>query len=245
MPPKRKPNGNLAAEVEKLRSQLGNLNARLSQPQRGRRSGRSRSRSRSRSRGGGPRNALPAASTSNASNRTSFGSVRTGVVIRGHEMVRAVKVPANKSSMTDYIDCNPGNTSLGEELTAMAKLFTQYRPVSVVIEYEPMCGTTTNGSFTIGVQPWNSESLLTTYARIAICQPNASGNVFIRHKVTVPAAFLKQKNWYKVDAASTDDAENPVAIGWWVDCDSSTSERTLGRVWIRYEYEFQGFRKPA
>lgn len=244
MPPK--PKRNVAKEVEQLRTQLAQLNSRLAGSS-SRRSGRSRSRSRSRSRGGGPRNSIPAAQASVQSSRGGMrqGGSFPGVTVRGHEMVRAVKVAANKSSVGDFVDINPGHTSLGAELSAMAKLFTQYRVVSLDMEYEPLCGTTTNGAIIICASPSSHTEPKPSFEEVSVCQPNKTGPLYSKMKVTVPKSFLVEKVWYDVDATTSVFAEAPCFLQWWVDCDSSTSERSLGRIWIRYVFEFQGFRKPA
>lgn len=241
MPPK--PQRNVAKEVEQLRKQLAQLNARLAGPSSSRRSGRSRSRSRSRSRGGGPRNRLPAANADSTPSVSAPARGRKGlpgVTVRGHEMVRTVKLARQSSSGGDWINVDPGKTTIGAELSAMAKLFSQYRIKSLVFEYEPLCGTTTNGSIVLGLVPTTANAPALAFDTVSIMQPNKTGQLFARHSLTVPRTFLVEKTWY--DLSSED---SPCTLAWWVDGDSSDQERSLGRIWARYEYEFQGFRKPS
>lgn len=241
MPPK--PRRDVGKEVEQLRKQLAQLNARLAGPSRSRRTGRSRSRSRSRSRGGGSRNALPAAAASSGGSRIAkvqSSRARPGITVRGHEMVRTVKVPKDKSSGGDWIDVNPGKTVIGAELSAMAKLFSSYRVVSLVFEYEPLCGTTTNGAIVMGLSTDVVSAPSPTFEAVSVMQPNKTGPLYARHALTVPRSFLVEKAWYDLDPE-----ESPCLLEWWVDADSASSERSVGRIWARYEYEFQGFKKPA
>lgn len=246
MPPKRKPQRNLAAEVEQLRQQVSKLTTSLANPQRGRqRGGRSRSRSRSRSRGAGPRNMLPAAVGGAASSRMIAGAGGVGViVIPGHEIVTTIKVNANSSTATGYIDCNPGAGNSGAELQAISTVFTQYRPRSIWYEYEPMCGTTTNGAIVMGLVPNSKASAPKTLSEVSVLQPNITGPLYVRQRLTVPQSFMREKNWYDITKDASEQQESPVVLAYWVDADSGSTTRTLGRIWAHYSYEFQGFKKP-
>lgn len=245
MPPKRQ-GGNraLEAQIANLSAQMARLGSEVRRgraPTRGRGRGRGgrRSRSRSRSRSG----ALPAAygggpSTSGLSRITPARGLGTAVV-SGKEAVIGVKIEANKTDWNVIMGPQPNTASYGpEQLNKLSKLYSEYRVLSLTVHYEPVCGTATNGSIVIAISASSDAKIgALTFAKVSGVQPNAAGPLYKPLTLRVPRSFLIQKNWY--DCTKEDD--EPYEVYAWVDCDSATNARTVGRIWYTYEYEFQGF----
>lgn len=124
-------------------------------------------------------------------------------------------------------------------MARIGTLFQQYRILEFELDYEPMCGTTTNGAITIGVYAQGGEAKELNESLALTMQPNVTGPLFQRSRLALPKRYTTEKRWYDVGIH-----EAPALLLVWVNCDATSTEKTYGRIWCRYRLEFQGIGEP-
>lgn len=240
MPPKCKPA--TGAQVADLQRQISALRVGARAARRG---AAPRGRGSTRGRGRG-QTQIPAAYQQSMPSRATMSGSSLGVVtIKGRELLTTVKIPANKTSFGATYGINPLNDYAPPQVKAMGSLYSMYRLNWYQVEWEPICGTTTNGAVTMGVSPNapNAPSSV-TLANTARCQPNVSGPLYTPHRISFPKNYLNEKRWYEIEKQSSYAAtEDPCVLYFYMDTDSTTNERSMGRLWANYSYVFEGFTK--
>lgn len=139
---------------------------------------------------------------------------------------------------------------IGPQAKKLSQLYEQFRLIRMVVHWESMVGTTTPGSVILaaapkderpeGKQPTPSAAVCAAY------QPNKTGRIYENISLAVPDSFLRAKAWWPIVDKTNETALTsltcPAQVVVWIDTNSSSTEdQTVGRVWVEYEIEFQGF----
>lgn len=238
-----------------FQSVMDKLSARLDKLEAGPSGGgSSKRRSRSRSRGRAPA-PPPRKRKSRSRGRgqpvTQFNRpMRSGapalgtITLRGREVTQG-NPGAVKTAGGHTFVVNPtikGDGYAPSQLNGLAKLYSQVSFKSLVIEWEPMCGTTTSGAVTLAATCVNTTGQTLTEAFALSATPNVTGPVWGKQRLVVPRQYLNQKRWFPIhkDTASQVDGEQ-AEIVIWLNVGNTTDVVTYGRVWVSYTVEFSGF----
>lgn len=238
----------LSREMASLRKELANIKIRQSRQPQPSTSRGARRRSRSRSRNNNKREFVAPVATSRKSNmgKVTMQGNMGSCQVSGSEVASIVKMTKSTTSVDVKYGINPGHDTSSAQLKAMASIYSLYRFTHWSAEWEPMCGTTTNGAVMLAFAP-DVSGLVVDYATVARAQPNITGPLFSQHKIVCPPNYYNEKRWYQVAKEVTPgkDTENPVWLLMDLQSDSSSEDRSLGRLRITYSVVFEGFKLGA
>lgn len=250
-------------ELDDLKSLIGQL--KVSTPKQtanpNRQRSRSRGRARSRSRvtpatypalAGTSANSITlnnargrSRNRQNNNNAFPLGTCR----IKARELCLTAKLAASTTDLPHVLMCSVNDwkdrvSYAPPQLKMMAALYDEWRPISWVYEYEPVCSVTLSGSVIMAAYAGDDkQSVDLSETIIAACNPNVTSRVYEPCRISIPVPFMRNKNWYRVgdNTANIDTKEIPALGLFFATGTSGTSEVPLGRIWCRYEVEFQGF----
>lgn len=145
-------------------------------------------------------------------------------------------------------------------LAKLGACFEKYRWISLVLEYIPDVGTTTDGSIALGMD-WGTQSNSSlcsalgweTMARdeaydraeILALTPSQVTPLWKPARFGLPVAQLQSRRWYTVPTAavaSSVDDFGPGFLAYY--CSGASAKKVVGDVWVSYRVEFAGTRKP-
>lgn len=173
---------------------------------------------------GGQIGVLPAAYTTQRSNRHPFATR----VIAGREKIGTVSTRYGGAMI---LTANPAYWT-GTYISLQAKQYSQYLPLSIVVEYRPLCPTTTSGIVTFGSK-WHNDmpnpelSLLTT--------PGGHSTApYAPFRQRIPLRGMSRR-MYDMDTALSPDS-SPFSFMWILG--GSSVDGTVGDIFVTYKYRF-------
>lgn len=121
----------------------------------------------------------------------------------------------------------------GTYISKQAAQYSQYLPVSIVVEYRPLCPFTTYGVVTFGTK-WHNDmpnpeiSLLTTPGGFSVAP-------YSIYRVRIPLRGMSRK-MYDMDTAISPDS-HPFSFMWLLS-GTGTFSGTTGDIFVTYKYKF-------
>lgn len=142
-------------------------------------------------------------------------------------------------------------------LKTLVKVFERYRFVSLALEYRPLVGTQTPGSFTMGVD-WMTNTVKTALTKhgdltlalgtidkpaILALTPSVDSPVWQPVKrLVIPPSILNTRLWYVTDAPDASSNVEDYTPAYIV---QQSSDDNQGEVWIHYKVHLSGTRNST
>lgn len=251
----------LQQEINDLKSRLGQLTVRSgrgapgsrnSQNARRRIGNRAARNANNANNNNSSNNTIPAAvsGSSRSGARISNSAGGLGVVsLRARELVATIELPSGKTetggSVVLLATPIKSFSSVPAQLSKLGSLYEQIKWISAEFEYEPLCGTTTNGGIILGVEPMDARTKTATVdaAYVSALQPNVQGPLYQKHRVKIPANVLNARPWYAIGDKAVEQSVDvsPGAVVHHITADSNTTTKVYGRLWLHYDVRLQGF----
>lgn len=166
-------------------------------------------------------------------------NVSTGdVIITKMELIKTVKLEANKSTTSNHIDLIPDTFPW---LKNFFNSFDRLRFEACKFYWKPLVGTTYGGAISMGMD-WDWAATDGDRSKISGFSPNISLPVYAdgeNRPLVLPKNRLQSRLWYTPRQGEYTD-KGPGKVIYCVDGKSDKAEQTIGDIWVKYTVTLSG-----
>lgn len=182
---------------------------------------------------------LPASSSKRRRGAKKGGSIgmQGEGVIRLKKRELLLSVSAQGGLATKIWPTLGDNDKVVKVMPFLAKLVGSFDRIvwhSVVIEWKPTVGTSTNGSFSMGCDWGGGSTAPKDKGTVLALSPNSDGAVYQPQSLRLAQARLMSKSSY--NTTSADQSEYPFTLMTY----ASSDAKNLGDIWITYDVTLMG-----
>lgn len=184
----------------------------------------------------------PSASQRRKPKRKPTGSVNVnnaGLLSFGRSELFMTITGESDGSFSKSAPLHPSSLSV---LKSLSQSFEQISWDAVRFEYKPGVGTTVGGMLAFGFE-WGPTPRNTKNDVMGLT-PSVSCAVHKSASITVPAARLRARLWYSIDAGALEDKQ-PGQLSVAMDKNADTRQKTVGEIWLHYKIRAQGTKPSA
>lgn len=173
---------------------------------------------------------------------TVSGSTIDGEInISRAELIATIKLDANKSTASGYLQLNPSSFSF---LKSVGKAFNRSRWSSLKVYYKPAVGTTWGGLVSMGFMLDSDQSVDVTRTNVVAMTPSCTNAAWMDTEprpLVLKGSQLRTRDWYfHNDADLKNIDKGPGTLYWALDGTNATAAMTVGEVWLHYSITMQG-----
>lgn len=161
------------------------------------------------------------------------------------ELFCELKLPANKSASGASVTLHPDNFPF---LKSLSKSFDQIVWRNVKFVYKPAVGTNWGGLVTLGFDWDFSASNAPDRKYVSALTPNLTTSAWgdtSKSPMVLPTSRLQTRKFYVLAGGATAVDQGPGKFCWAVSGQSSSSEQTVGEVWVSYSVQMLGTQVPT
>lgn len=173
--------------------------------------------------------------------RRAGGASRQGELTFSRcELLRTLKLDAQKTDAADYLDLEPTNFGV---LKKLATPFERIKWLKCHIYWKPAVGTTFGGLITYGID-WDSVTGTISREAVASYTPSVTHPVWQDGQPTsliLPPARLMSRQWYEFNVSDAKMFDrSPGRLVYAASATAQTTQTVLGEFWCNYTVVLSG-----